>query len=160
MAPERCFVKRFEEQHGHGYVAADLGASEARVQMDVQAIPFGEGSFDVVLCNHVLEHVEDDRRAMRELHRVLRPDGWAILQSPVDLRLDETYEDPTITGASAREAAFGQRDHVRVYGIDYPRRLVESGFRVTEDEFVQSLGDDLISRHALPRDERIYLCRK
>lgn len=159
MAPEQCFVKRFEELHDSGYVTADL-ASDARVQMDVQAIPFADESFDVVLCNHVLEHVDDDRRAMHEIHRVLRPRGWAILQSPVDRSLDETYEDPTITSPSARERAFGQHDHVRVYGTDYGKRLAASGFRVSEDDFVQTLPVEAVSRYALPRDEIIFLCLK
>jgi SAM-dependent methyltransferase len=160
IAPERCFVKRFEEQHDRGYVTADLGSSEARVQMDVQAIPFDDESFDVVLCNHVLEHVDDDRRAMRELQRVLRPRGWAILQSPVDPSLDDTYEDPGITSPAERQRAFGQHDHVRTYGMDYGKRLAESGFRVSEDGFVQTLPDEVVSRHALPRDEVVFFCRK
>lgn len=159
IAPERCFVKRFQELHDSGYVTADL-ASDAILQMDVQAIPFADESFDVVLCNHVLEHVHDDRRAMHEIHRVLRPRGWAILQSPVDRSLDETNEDPTITSPSARERAFGQHDHVRMYGIDYGQRLVEAGFRVSEDDFVQTLPDEMVSRHALPRDEIVFFCRK
>jgi SAM-dependent methyltransferase len=98
------------------------------VRMDITDIRFPDASFDVVYCSHVLEHVDDDRAAMRELRRVLRPDGWAILLVPITAAV--TYEDPTIVEPAARVAAFGQEDHVRRYGPDYVDRLREAGFDV------------------------------
>jgi SAM-dependent methyltransferase len=158
VAPEPCFVKRFRAQHGDGYVTADRDSYADR-RVDVQALPFGEGTFDVVLCNHVLEHVDDDRLAMRELRRVLDSNGWAILQSPIDPALATTYEDPALVEPAEREKAFGQRDHVRMYGADYADRLAEAGFRVHPDDYVRTLPAETIERHALPAFETVFLCR-
>jgi len=160
VAPERCFVKRFEAVHTDGYVTADLESPLADLRVDVQDLPFSDESFDVVLCNHVLEHVVDDRRATSELHRVLRSDGWAILQSPMERDRDVTYEDPSVTTPAEREKAFGQRDHLRIYGLDYPRRLADAGFRVDEHDLGTELGQAATRRYALPPGEIIFLCRR
>ncbi|MFN7373073.1 MAG: class I SAM-dependent methyltransferase, partial [Cyclobacteriaceae bacterium] len=82
IAPEHCFIKPFEQRHGAGYITADLESPLAKVKMDIHEMPFAENQFDVVLCNHVLEHVQDDIKAMREIQRVLKPGGYAILQVP------------------------------------------------------------------------------
>lgn len=100
------------------------------VDMDIQAIPFADDSFDLILCNHVLEHVQDDRSAMRELHRVLAPGGIAVLQVPYAWGLQRTAEDPTVANPAERERRFGQFDHVRLYGADYAQRLRDTGFHV------------------------------
>src|SRR5688572_6453658 len=124
IAPEACFIQRFEMQHGNGYVTADIESPLAKVKMDIHQIPFPENTFDVVLCNHVLEHVNDDIRAMREIRRVLKPNGFAILQVPFFNPVpDVTFEDATITNKQEREKIFGQDDHVRKYGRDYPQRI-------------------------------------
>jgi SAM-dependent methyltransferase len=128
VAPEACLEPGLRSALGSGYLTADLSDPAAGVRMDVTAIPFRDGSFDAVLCSHVLEHVPDDRRALRELHRVLRRDGLAILLVPV--AGERTFEDPAIVEPAARRAAFGQEDHVRVYGRDVADRLTEAGFRV------------------------------
>ena len=112
------------------YLSADLYAEDVMVKMDITAIQYPDASFDAIICNHVLEHVPDDRRAMRELHRVLKPDGWAILQVPFSEKITQSVEDPTVTTPEARARMFGQEDHVRIYAkADYLARLKEAGFR-------------------------------
>lgn len=140
------------------YISADLNSPMAMVKMDITNILYEDNSFDVILCSHVLEHVVDDRKAMRELFRVLKPGGWGILQVPI-LR-DKTFEDPSIVSPEDRERIFGQKDHVRIYGRDYKDRLEEAGFTVKVDGYVRELGDDKIKKHGLSEDQDIYFCAK
>ena len=129
--------------------------------MDIHQIPFEENTFDSAMCNHVLEHVEGDIKAMKEIFLVLKPGGWAILQVPfMGKDLEETFEDPSVTTPSDREKIYGQKDHVRIYGKDYPDRLRTAGFKVTEDTFVMDFSDTQIKRFALPAREIIYFCIK
>lgn len=133
-------MKRFEKIHGAGYITADLESPLAKVKMDIHQIPFSENHFDVVLCNHVLEHVKDDILAMREINRVLKPGGWAILQVPFFAPVPEvTQEDITITDPRERERLFGQDDHVRKFGKDYPKRIEKSGLTVSLETFAQTV---------------------
>ncbi|GAB4398208.1 MAG: class I SAM-dependent methyltransferase [Microscillaceae bacterium] len=161
IAPEACFIPRFEKLPHLEYITADLVSPLAQVKMDIMQMPFPENRFSVVFCNHVLEHVADDRQAMREIYRVLRPGGWAILQVPFfRLDLEETYEDARLTSPAERFRAFGQEDHVRMYGRDYAQRLASAGFRVMEDDFALLLPENFRQKHGLPRQEYIYLCKK
>ena len=128
VAPERCFTPRLRRRLGLGYTTADLRDPRAMLRMDITRIELPDGSFDVVYCSHVLEHVPDDRAALRELHRVLRPGGWAILLVPITA--ERTIEDPSVLDPLARLKTFGQRDHVRRYGPDFVDRLREAGFAV------------------------------
>jgi len=160
IAPEHCFLPRFTKMQNLEYITADLESPLAQVKMDIHSIPFAENSFDVVFCNHVMEHVEDDIRAMSEIYRVLKPSGWAIIQSPQNKELKNTYEDPAITKPLDREKHFGQRDHLRMYGKDYGLRLRSAGFKVTEENFVKQLPLEIQQRNALPVSEIIYLCEK
>ena len=154
-------MKPFEKQHGAGYITADIESPLAKVKMDVHAIPFEENTFDAAMCNHVMEHVDDDIKAMSEIYRVLKPGGWAILQVPFFSPLDDTsIEDKSITAPKEREKAYGQDDHVRLYGKDYPDRIRQAGFEVVEDRFIEELGIDLVKRYALPPNEIIYYCKK
>ncbi|MCX7651144.1 MAG: methyltransferase domain-containing protein [Flavobacteriales bacterium] len=157
IAPEWCFLKPFRRLHHlRQYVTADLESPWADVHIDIHAMPFDNASFDVVLCNHVLEHVADDRKALAEIFRVLAPGGWAILQSPVDLGREITFEDPTVTDPRLREKLFGQDDHVRLYGRDYPERIRQAGFIVEVVDFTKELSPDEIQKYALPAGELIY----
>lgn len=160
IAPEYCFIKPFKRLKNLDYITADLISPWAEVKMDVQSIPFPDSSFDVVICNHVLEHVDDDQRAMQELIRVMKPGGFGIFQVPLDSSIEVTLEDKSINTPELREKYFKQRDHLRLYGSDYAKRLRAVGFDVTEDDYVHTLSDDLVKRYALPKDEILYICRK
>lgn len=128
IAPESCFETRFHKLLGENYLTADLLNPHAMVKMDITDIQYEDEAFDIIYCSHVLEHVPDDRKAMREFFRVLKSDGWAILLVPITL--GKTFEDPSIVTPEERLKAFGQDDHVRRYGFDYIDRLKDAGFKV------------------------------
>ncbi|MEP1035012.1 class I SAM-dependent methyltransferase [Ekhidna sp.] len=157
VAPELCFMNRFEALENLDYISADIESPLAKVKMDIHEIPFEDNSIDIIFCNHVLEHVDDDMKALSEMKRVLKPGGWAILQVPFFYPLPEsTYEDQTIIDPKEREKAFGQDDHVRMYGKDYAKRLASSGLQVHEERIIDELSADEKSRYALPDSEIIY----
>jgi SAM-dependent methyltransferase len=158
IAPEPQLRRALEGADTIRYVTADLFANDVAVKLDVTEIPFDNETFDVIICNHVLEHVEDDRKALREFYRVLRPGGWALLQSCLWPNLERTREDPTITSPEDRERYFGQFDHVRVYGRDYAERLQEAGFVTRVDDYPGKLGQKLVKRYALDPLENVYFC--
>lgn len=160
FAPEICFHRIFKNLSNLDYLSADLNSPLADLQVDITNIPFEDNHFDVILCNHVLEHIMDDRRAMQELYRVLKPEGFAILQVPLDHRRTTTYEDPTIVSPKERKKHFGLEDHVRVYGLDYKDRLQEAGFIVQVESYASSLETSIIEKFSLTKNEKIYLCNK
>lgn len=160
VAPEQCFYQLFRRQRNLDYITADLNSPIADVKMDLHHTPFADNTFDVIFCNHVLEHVEDDRQCMRELYRIMRSGGWGIFQVPQDMGREKTYEDKSIVTEEEREKHFWQKDHVRLYGLDYPERLREAGFRVEIVDFTGELSKDLVERYRLPLGELLYICRK
>jgi SAM-dependent methyltransferase len=163
VAPEYCFMKRFKAQPNLDVITADLESPWADVKMDLHAIPFPENSFDVVFCNHVLEHVTDDQQCMREMVRVLKPGGWALIQSPMNIHAEKTVEDPSITDPGERERLFGQYDHVRMYGRDFQARLEKAGFLVERIDYLKKLTAEEISRYSVrgpSGDDHFYRCIK
>lgn len=161
IAPEICFIPRFNKLDNLEYITADLESPLAKIKMDIHEMPFETNTFNIVLCNHVMEHVDDDIQAMREIFRVLKSVGWAIIQIPfIGTVPDKTLEDPSIKDPKQREKVYGQSDHVRLYGRDYPERLRSAGFTVIEDNFVKELPEEMIQKHALPGNETIFLCKK
>jgi SAM-dependent methyltransferase len=160
FAPESCLQRHLKQLSTIDYVGADLASPLADVQVDITAIPFEDSSFDAIICSHVLEHVPDDRRALRELARVLKPGGWAILQVPLDPDRPVTFEDPTVTDPRERLRLYGQEDHVRVYGRDYLTRLVDAGFEVQIDPFVHELGADTVAFYGLDPSEDLYVATR
>ena len=162
IAPEVCIMRHLKphfKDHPGRYITADLESPLADMHFDVQQIPLADASVDAVMCNHLMEHVADDRKALRELHRILKPGGWGIILSPVDLDYEMTYEDDTITDPAERTRIFGQYDHRRIYGQDYAARLEECGFDVADIDYAAALGEDAVRHYALPKDH-IYMVYK
>ncbi|NAS14109.1 class I SAM-dependent methyltransferase [Poritiphilus flavus] len=160
FAPEQALYKRFRKLRNLDYTTTDLNSPLADVKADICNLPFNDGSFDIILCNHVLEHIPDDRKAMSELYRVLKPGGWGIFQIPQDLSRDATFEDDSITDKSERARIFGQYDHVRVYGRDYFEKLRQVGFAVEEVDYTATLGPEAVEKYRLAKGEIIPLVRK
>lgn len=164
IAPAPPLERWLRTLHHVRYVTADLERVGVDVRLDLTRLPWAAQSFDAVLCNHVLEHVPDDRAALRELRRVLRPGGWAVVQVPLARALEATLEDPTISTADERERHYGQADHVRLYGRDYPDRLRGAGFEVETfewwragDAFGAGNGDE--NRYRLIPGEAVHVAR-
>jgi SAM-dependent methyltransferase len=143
FAPEPFLSRRLREELGQNYLTADLNSATAMFRADLTDLPFRDGVFDVVICSHVLEHIPDDRKAMAEMRRVLRPGGWAAILVPI-LYPDATDEDLTITDPAEQLRRFLHNGHVRGYGqTDFMERLRSQAFKVdvvrrtdflTEDE--------------------------
>jgi len=160
IAPEQCFISRFKKMKNLEYTTADLHSPIVDVKANILDLPFKDNSFDVVFCNHVLEHIEDDKKAMKELYRVLKPNGFGIFQIPQDLNLEKTYEDFSITSATERTKHFGQYDHVRVYGKDYFDRLRSIGFKVSEIDYSKKITPSLLKKYCLIKAEILPVCVK
>jgi len=159
VAPQLVFAKLLKYHIGAGYLTADLYNPRAMVKMDVTNIQYPDESFDVIYCSHVLEHVLDDKQAIREFYRVLKSDGWAILLVPISG--DKTFEDPSITDPAERLKLFGQEDHVRRYGTDYIERLKEAGFKVDVTIPSDFLSKEEITRMSLTGAVgEIYYCSR
>ena len=161
IAPEPQLSNVFKRSPNLKYVSADLFEPGVMSRFDIQKTPFADETFDVVICNHVMEHVSDDSVAMAEVYRILKPGGWAMLQVPIALKLDRTIEDPTATTDEQRIERFGQEDHVRLYSRpDYLARLQAAGFSVTAESYPVALGSDKVQRFGLVQEEEIFLCYK
>ncbi len=158
MAPEKAFMKRLKKLKNLAYTTCDLESPLADVKTDICDLPFDDTSFDWILCNHVLEHIPNDTKAMQELYRVLKPGGIALLQVPLESNRKETFEDDSIVNKAERTKVFGQYDHVRVYGKDYFDKLRQTGFEVSEIQFGKSLTEAERLRYAVTKDEYIPLC--
>jgi SAM-dependent methyltransferase len=160
LAPEYPLYRAFLASANIRYITGGLDAAFIRVEMDLVRIPCKDNLFDVIICNHVLEHILDDVAAMGELHRVLKPGGQGFLQSPLDYNRAATFEDPQCLTPEDRARAFGQSDHVRIYGLDYKDRLEEAGFTVRVDEYAKTLAPAIIHRYGLIAAENLYICTK
>lgn len=155
VAPEFCLGRRLQKANLR-YVSADLDSPLAMQRADLMQLPYPDASFDIVICNHVLEHVGDDRRALREIRRVLARRGRAILMSPIDERCAETHEDPSVTTPDERQRVFGQSDHVRRYGRDFGDRVAAEGFSVSAIRYLDELDPEVVAHQGLRRDDEVF----
>ena len=160
FAPEQAFYKLFRKQKNIDYTTTDLFSPLADVKADICNLPFEDNSYDIIFCNHVLEHIPDDTKAMQELYRVLKPGGMGIFQIPQDLSRDVTFFDDSITNQKERAAIFGQYDHVRIYGRDYFDKLRSIGFNVVEEDYTNKIKPELVKRYCLAKGEIIPICYK
>lgn len=160
IAPEQCFHKRFQQQKNLNYLTGDLLSPIADLHFDLHSIPLEDNKFDVIFCNHVLEHVDDAMQCMKELYRVMKKGGWGIMQVPQDMNREETYEDPSITSPEEREKHFWQYDHVRLFGRDYPDWLRKAGFTVEEFDPKKHYTPEQVERYRLMKTELLYIVHK
>ncbi len=160
IAPEQEFLRRFKKMKNLDYTSADLFSPIVDVKADILDLPFDDESFDIVICNHVLEHIEDDRKAMSELCRVMKKGGWGILQVPMKISSEKSYEDFSITDPKERQKHFGQYDHVRWYGMDYFDRLKSAGFEAEANFYSQEFSDAEIKKFGLSKNEILPIVRK
>jgi predicted SAM-dependent methyltransferase len=160
FAPEQAFYKLFRNQKNIDYTTTDLFSPLADVKADICDLPFEDNSYDIIFCNHVLEHIPDDTKAMQELFRVLKKGGMAILQIPQDLKREVTFADDSITDQKERAEIFGQYDHVRIYGRDYFDKLRSIGFTVVEEDYTHKIAPELVEKYCLAKGEIIPVCFK
>lgn len=160
FAPEQAFFKRFKKLDNLDYVTTDLNSPLADVKADICNLPFSDNEFDIILCNHVLEHIHDDTKAMQELYRIMKTGGKGVFQIPQDLSRRTTFEDNSVTDKKERAKIFGQYDHVRIYGRDYFDKLRSIGFNVEEVDYTSTLSEDDITRYCLAKGEIIPVCHK
>lgn len=160
FAPEQAFYKIFRHQKNLIYTTTDLNSPLADVKADICNLPFENDSFDYIFCNHVLEHIPDDTKAMQELFRVLKKGGMAILQIPQDLKRQTTFADDSITDRKSRAEIFGQYDHVRIYGRDYFEKLRSVGFQVDAVDYTSTLTDAVVEKYCLAKGEILPVCYK
>lgn len=165
VGPEKSLWDKFKDLQDIDYTAIDKFAEgyeydKGVLNKDITNLDLPDNTYDVIIANHVLEHIIDDATAMKELYRVLKPGGWGILQVPLDEKLEETFEDFTVTNPIDREKLFGQHDHVRVYGKDYITRLEKAGFNVEVIDYISRFTLEEVSRYGLMVGEKIYLVKK
>ena len=160
FAPEQAFYNRFRKMEHLDYTTTDLESPLADVKADICDLPFEDNSFDIIFCNHVLEHIPDDTKAMQELYRVLKKGGMGIFQIPQEMDRATTFEDDSITDKKERAKIFGQYDHVRIYGLDYFDKLRSIGFKVNEVDYSATLSEELIDKYRLTKGEILPVCYK
>lgn len=160
IAPEQCFLDIFRKQNNLDYITSDIESPIADIKADICNLPFKDNSFDVIFCNHVLEHISNDTKAMQELYRVLKQGGMGIFQIPQDTSREKTFEDNSITDKKERTKIFGQYDHVRVYGRDYFEKLRSIGFDVEEVDFTKKIAPEKLERFCLMKGEILPVCYK
>ncbi|MDR9401451.1 MAG: class I SAM-dependent methyltransferase [Psychroflexus sp.] len=160
IAPEQAYYKRLKQKANIDYTSLDLYSPIVDIKADITELPFDDDSFDVIICNHVLEHIEQDQLAMKEIYRVLKMGGFAILQIPLDEKLEKTYEDASIQDPEMRKKHFGQYDHVRIYGWDFFERLNLVGFKTEPLAYADSFTKEDQIKYGIENKDIIPLAYK
>ena len=162
IAPEVCLMREFKRIYlsaPQNYITADLESPLADMHFDVQQIPMADSSVDIIICNHLLEHVESDYKALTEMNRIMRSGGMGVMLAPIDYTLETTFEDDTITDPKQRAEVFGQYDHRRIYGKDYLERLRAAGFEAFEIDYAAEFSDSDRTKFSFGSD-KLYIVRK
>ena len=159
LAPEQVLYKKFKSFEHWDYTTADLHSPLAEVKADICALPFEENTYDLILCNHVLEHIQDHIKAMEELYRILKKGGTLIAQVPLEEQREKTFEDNSILDKKERTKVFGQYDHVRIYGKDFYSLLDQVGFKSQAISYASSLTEEEFNLFGLQK-ESIPLAKK
>ena len=160
FAPEQAFYKKFKKLNNIQYDSIDINSPLAKIKADICDLPIKDNTYDFILCNHVLEHVLDDKKAMSELYRVLKKGGTGIFQVPIDMNRKKTFQDDSITDKLERNKIFGQYDHVRVYGKDYFNKLENTGFKVQQIDYSKEFSNEEILKYSIIKGEVIPVCTK
>jgi SAM-dependent methyltransferase len=160
IAPSFSLQKVFKGNRNIEYTSFDIASCLADIKGDITSMPFGDSSFDIIICSHVLEHIENDMTALSEIKRVLKTNGKAFIQIPLDKNLISTFEDKTITSPEQRKECYGQSDHVRIYGLDFSERLEKTGLNCQIVNCSESFDESLIRKYCLLEDEQIFVCTK
>ena len=160
VAPEQVFYKKFKKLKNWEYFTFDLNSPIADIKGDLTSTNFKDESFDLIICNHVLEHIEDDKSALDEMYRILKYNGISILQVPINVKRENTFEDLSIKSKIQREKYFGQYDHVREYGLDFKDRVEQAGFKVEMINYSKKISQDLVIKYGLMKDDLIPIGKK
>jgi len=160
VAPEQVFYKKFKKLKNWEYFTFDLNSPIADIKGDLTSTNFKNESFDLIICNHVLEHIEDDKLALNEIYRILKYNGISILQVPMNVKRKNTFEDSSIKSKNQREKYFGQYDHVREYGLDFKDRVEQAGFEVEMINYSTKISQDLVIKYGLMKDDLIPIGKK
>ena len=160
VAPEQVFYKKFKKLKNWEYLTFDLNSPIADIKGDLTSTNFKDESFDLIICNHVLEHIEDDKSALDEMYRILKYNGISILQVPINVKRENTFEDLSIKSKIQREKYFGQYDHVREYGLDFKDRVEQAGFKVEMINYSKKISQDLVIKYGLMKDDLIPIGKK
>tara|TARA_B100002052_G_scaffold94203_1_gene86881 strand:- start:208 stop:972 length:765 start_codon:yes stop_codon:yes gene_type:complete len=160
VAPEQVFYKKFKKLKNWEYFTFDLNSPIADIKGDLISTNFKDEYFDLIICNHVLEHIEDDKSALDEMYRILKYNGISILQVPINVERENTFEDLSIKSKIQREKYFGQYDHVREYGLDFKDRVEQAGFKVEMINYSKKISQDLVIKYGLMKDDLIPIGKK
>lgn len=163
IAPETIFFKRFSKQANIDYYPVDIFPNlypKGTKYFDLLKPSFSDNSFDVIICNHVFQYIEDDKKAMENIYNLMKPGGWGIMQVPIDTSRKLTFEDSSITDPLEREKIFGLKEHVRYYSYDYADKLRNVGFKVQVDDFTTQFSDQDIYKYGFWKGDAIYYCTK
>ncbi len=160
VAPEQVFYKKFKKLKNWEYFTFDLNSPIADIKGDLTSTNFKDESFDLIICNHVLEHIEDDKSALNEIYRILKYNGISILQVPMNVKRKNTFEDSSLKSKNQREKYFGQYDHVREYGLDFKDRVEQAGFEVEIINYSTKISQDLVIKYGLMKDDLIPIGKK
>ena len=160
VAPEQVFYKKFKKLKNWEYFTFDLNSPIADIKGDLISTNFKDEYFDLIICNHVLEHIEDDKSALNEMYRILKYNGISILQVPINVKRENTFEDLSIKSKIQRQKYFGQYDHVREYGLDFKDRVEQAGFKVEMINYSKKISQDLVIKYGLMKDDLIPIGKK